>query len=324
MTAHDRRDFELSTESFRRELFPHCYRMLGAVSDAEDAVQETYLRAWHAYGRFEGRSSMRLWLYRIATNACLSAIRRRDRRVLPSGLGRPTEDPRAEPVTAGPDVAWLEPIPEALAGPESDDPAVVVASRESLRLALIASLQYLPGRQRAVLLLRDVLGFRATEVAEMLDTTTAAVKSTLQRARARLRQSAPLSDKVPELAGSQHRALIDRYISAFENADAAALERLLRADATLEVTPFSTWFAGRKNCVEYLAARVLGSPGDWRMFPTSANGQPAAVGYVRAGDGSHVAYGIVVLTATNAGVAGIHAFGDADLVTRFPHAALRN
>jgi RNA polymerase sigma-70 factor (ECF subfamily) len=157
--------------------------MLGAVSDAEDAVQETYLRAWRSYGSFEGRSSIRVWLYRIATNACFNVIRQRDRRVLPSGLGRPTDDPRVEPV-ADAGVAWLEPIPDALVAPESDDPAAIVAARESVRLALIASLQYLTGRQRAVLLLRDVLGFRAAEVAEMLDTTTAAVKSTLQRARA--------------------------------------------------------------------------------------------------------------------------------------------
>jgi RNA polymerase sigma-70 factor (ECF subfamily) len=324
VTARDREDFELNTESFRREMLAHCYRMLGAVNDAEDAVQETYLRAWRSYGTFEGRSSVRVWLYRIATNACLSAMQRRDRRVLPSGLGRPTEDPRREPIAGGSNIAWLEPIPDLLVAPDSDDPAVIVLSRESLRLALIASLQYLPGRQRAVLLLRDVLGFRAAEVAEMLNTTTAAVKSTLQRARARLRQLAPAPDDVPELDDEEQRALLERYITAFEAADAATLEQLLWTDATLEATPLRTWFAGRKNCVRYLAARVLGAPGHWRMFPTRANGLPAAIGYVRGSDGAYVAYGIVVLTATGAGITGIHAFGDADLVRRFPHAAPRD
>lgn len=320
MTVRSRMEFELSTESFRRELLAHCYRMLGAVSDAEDAVQETYLRAWRSYGRFEGRSSVRVWLYRIATNACLNAIRRRDRRVLPSGLGPPTDDPRAVPVAGRPEVAWLEPVPDALVAPESDDPAAIVAGRESLRLALIASLQFLPGRQRAVLLLRDVLGFPATEVAEMLETTTAAVKSTLQRARARLRHASPSSDDVPPLEGSEQRALLERYVAAFEAADAAALERLLRADAILEATPLTTWFAGRATCVPYLAARVLGSPGEWRLVPTRANGQPAAVGYIRGSDGAYTPYGIVLVTATAAGIAGIHSFGDPELVERFPHA----
>jgi RNA polymerase sigma-70 factor, ECF subfamily len=324
VTARDREDFELNTEPFRREMLAHCYRMLGAVNDAEDAVQETYLRAWRSYGRFERRSSVRVWLYRIATNACLSAMQGRDRRVLPSGLGRPTEDPRREPIAGRSNIAWLEPMPDLLVDPDADDPAVIVVSRESLRLALIASLQYLPGRQRAVLLLRDVLGFRAAEVAEMLNITTAAVKSTLQRARARLRQLAPAPDDVPELDDQEQRALLERYTTAFEAADAGALERLLCADATLEATPLRTWFAGRKNCVRYLAARVVGAPGHWRMLPTRANGQPAAIGYVRGSDGAYVAYGIVVLTATGAGIAGIHAFGDADLVRRFPHAAPRD
>jgi RNA polymerase sigma-70 factor (ECF subfamily) len=319
----DATEFELSTESLRHELLAHCYRMLGAVNDAEDAVQETYLRAWRAYGRFDGRSSVRVWLYRIATNACLNTIRRRDRRVLPSGLGRPTENPRAEPVPGGAGVAWLEPIPDTLVTHESEDPATIVATRESIRLALIATLQYLPGRQRAVLILRDVLGFPAPEVAEMLDTTTAAVKSALQRARARLRQAAPVPDDVPALADSEQRALLERYIAAFEAADAAALKRLLRADAILEATPLRTWFAGRSSCMPYLAERVLGSPGDWRMLPSRANGQPAALAYVRKSDGTHAPYGVVLLTATAAGIAGIHAFGDPDLVGRFPHATSR-
>ena len=175
--------FVRDTEPFRREMLTHCYRMLGSVDDAEDGVQETYLRAWRAYDAFEGRSSVRTWLYRIATNVCLTALERSGRRVLPSGLGGPEPDPQAAPELAGLGVRWLQPIPDALAAPDGADPAAVVAAREGLRLALIASLQYLPGTQRAVLILRDVLAFPATEVAVVLGLSVPAVKSSLQRAR---------------------------------------------------------------------------------------------------------------------------------------------
>jgi RNA polymerase sigma-70 factor (ECF subfamily) len=153
--------FMRNTEQYRRELLAHCYRMLGSADEAEDAVQETYLRAWRSYDTFEGRSSVRSWLYRIATNACLTALDQRGRRALPSGLGGPADDPDAPPAPAQPSIGWLEPVPDALVTPESEDPAVIVAARQWLRLALIASLQYLPPRQRAVLLLREVLGFPA-------------------------------------------------------------------------------------------------------------------------------------------------------------------
>src|SRR3954451_18390399 len=185
----DSAEFATQTEPFRRELLAHCYRMLGSVDEAEDLVQETYLRAWRSHGGFEGRASVRTWLYQIATNACLTAVQRRARRPLPSGPAGPGGAPSAPP-GAGREAAWLQPVPDALVTPESDDPAAVAVSRESLRLALIASLQYLPPRQRAVLILRDVLAFPATEVAEILGTTTPAVKSSLQRARAQLRQVA--------------------------------------------------------------------------------------------------------------------------------------
>ena len=219
------------------------------------------------------------------------------------------------PGAAGSEVAWLQPIPDALVNPESEDPAVIVASRDSLRLALIASLQYLPPRQRAVLLLRDVLAWPAAEVAEMLGTTTAAVKSTLQRARARLEQVAPSADQVTEPAEPQLRALLDQYIAAFENADAAALERLLRKDATLELPPSPTWFSDDEAVAQAVAG--LGSPGDWRMVPTTANGQPAAAAYHRGADGAYRAYGIVVLTATTTGIARIVVFADPDLFAKF-------
>jgi RNA polymerase sigma-70 factor (ECF subfamily) len=315
--APDSAKFARDTEPFRRELLAHCYRMLGSVHDAEDLVQETYLRAWRSYRGFKGQSSERTWLYRIATNACLNALEHRGRRVLPSGLGGPEPDPGTAPVPAGPEVTWLQPVPDALVSPEEADPAAIVTAREGLRLALIASLQYLPGPQRAVLILRDVLAFPAAEVAAMLGTTTTAVKSTLQRARARLREVAPAADDVTEPAEPQARAHLDRYIAAFQNADAAALQQLLCADATLEATPFLTWFAGNDTCVPFLRAWVMGAPGDWRMLPARANGGPAAVCYCRDPDGAYQAYGIAAFTMTAAGITGIISFGDPALVPAF-------
>src|SRR5437764_13659820 len=187
-TIPGRDEFARSTESFRRELLAHCYRMLGSLDEAEDLVQETFLRAWRSHAGFEGRSSLRTWLYRIATNACLTALEQRGRRALPSGLGGPSGDPDTPPAAAGPGLAWLQPVPDALVISGSGDPAAIVATRESVRLALVASLQYLPPRQRAVLLLREVLGVPAAEVAAMLGTSAVAVKSALARARARLEE----------------------------------------------------------------------------------------------------------------------------------------
>jgi RNA polymerase sigma-70 factor (ECF subfamily) len=313
----DSAGFVQDTEPFRRELLAHCYRMLGSMQDAEDLVQETYLRAWRSYGGFEGRSSVRTWLYQIATNRCLTELTNRGRRVLPSGLYAAEQDPGAYPEGAGEEVNWLQPAPDALVTPDSADPAAIVAAREGLRLALIASLQYLPPRQRAVLVLRDVLAFPATEVADMLGTTTESVKSALQRARGRLRELAPAADQITEPTESQARALLDQYIAAFENADAAALERLLLADATIEAPPLRTWFAGRKTCVPFLRDRVLGSPGDWRMLATSANGQPATAAYTRDQHGGYQPYGICVLTVTSQGISRVSSFGDPGLVTVF-------
>ena len=277
--------------------------MLGSADEAEDAVQETYLRAWRGYDAFEHRSSVRSWLYRIATNACLTALEQRGRRALPSGLGAPALDPDAPPGPAEPSVDWLDPMPDALVTPESDDPAAIVAAREWLRLALIASLQYLPARQRAVLLLREVLGFPAAEVASMLGTSTPAVKSALQRARARLDEVSPTPERVIEPTEPRARELLGQYIAGFENADPTALEKALRADASIEMVGTRTWFSGRETCLRYLA-HVIGSPGDWRMVPTVANGQPAAIAHDRGG-----AFGLGVLTVTRAGISRITVFG---------------
>ena len=310
-------EFVEATEPFRRELVAHCYRMLGSIQDAEDVVQETYLRAWRSYGGFEGRSSVRTWLYQIATNRCLTELARQSRRVLPADLDEPEPDPDAALREAGADVSWLQPAPDAMVLPESADPAAIVAAREAVRLALVASLQYLPPRQRAVLVLRDVLAFPAADVAVMLDTTTASVKSALQRARARLDELALTAGQITEPAAPRARELLDQYIAAFENADAAALERLLLADATLEATPLRSWFTGRGVCIPFLRDHLLGSPGDWRMLATSANGQPAAAAYLRDQSGSYQPYGICVLTVTDAGIRRISSFGDPGLVAAF-------
>jgi RNA polymerase sigma-70 factor, ECF subfamily len=309
--------FVTDTEPFRRELLAHCYRMLGSITDAEDLVQETYLRAWRAYGGFEGRSSVRTWLYQIATNACLTALAKHRPRLLPSGLGDPELDADTAPEVAGPEVRWLQPIPDTMLAPDCADPAVITAARAGVRLALIASLQYLPPRQRAVLIMRDVLAFPAAEVAFMVGTTTASVKSALQRARARLRELAPVADEIAEPTEPQARALLEAYMAAFENADTAALERLLLRDATLEAPPFRTWFAGRQTCVPMLRNNVLGSPGDWRMLATSANGQPAAAAWVRDQHGTYQPYGIVVLTVSGDGIRRVVSFGDPSLLSAF-------
>jgi RNA polymerase sigma-70 factor (ECF subfamily) len=299
-------EFTGQTEPFRKELLAHCYRMLAAVHEAEDAVQETYLRAWKAWPDFEGRSSVRVWLYRIATNVCLTALEQRGRRALPSGLGAPATDLSPGSPPDDPAVRFVEPIAESLL-----DPASIVTRRESLRLALITALQYLPAKQRAVLILREVLAFPAAEVATMLDTSVAAVKSTLQRARARLDEIPPTSDEVIEPDDPQAQTLLAEYISGFQNADTAALERALRADAAIEMVGTTAWFNGRVMCMQLLASAV-GKPGDWRMIPIVANGQPAVGTYYKGEP-----YGIAVLTPTATGLTHIHVFSTPSLVTYF-------
>ena len=313
----DKNDFERLADPFRRELLAHCYRMLGSVHDAEDAVQETYLRAWRSFEGFEGRSSLRQWLYRIATNACLRAIEQGDRRPLPSGLGDPSEDPQTPLTTAGSEVRWLQPMPGGLLGTQPDDPAAVVTSRGSVRLAFIAALQHLPARQRAVLILRDVLAWQAGEVAELLGTTTTAVNSALQRARTQLVEVAPVEDQIAEPVEPKRRALLDRYVAAFEAADVAALEHLLREDVTLEMPPFATWFAGRSVVSRFFSAQVMGRPGQFRMVPTTANGQPAAAAYLVGRDGMYRAHAIHVLSVAPTGVSRIVVFLDKGLFPTF-------
>jgi RNA polymerase sigma-70 factor (ECF subfamily) len=304
-------EFTRRTEPFRDELLAYCYRMLGALHDAEDLVQEVYLRAWRSWGGFEGRSSARTWLYRIATNACLNALRHSSRRALPSGLGNPAEElPRAN--QRAPEATWLQPFPDRLLTAPSDDPAAVVATRAGIRLAFVAALQHLPQQQRAVLILREALGWHAAEVADLLGTTPAAVNSSLQRARAQIERLAPASDQVAEPSDARRRELLDRYVSAFENADIDALGGLLTDDTVWEMPPVEAWYLGRESVLRLVAARWSPRPGGSRLLPTAANGMPA-FGYYRDGAASS----IQVLTLTEAGISHVVGFHDASLLPRF-------
>src|ERR1700733_11294053 len=318
MTASE--DFASRTGQFRRELLAHCYRMLGSADEAEDLGQETYLRAWRAYQGFEGRSSVRTWLYRIATNACLTAIERRGRRPLPSGLGGPGDDPAAS-VAAAPEVPWLQPIPDALLAAPRDDPAEAAASRAGIRLAMVAALQYLSARQRAMLILRDVLEWPAAEVADLLGTTTTAGNSGLGRPRAQLAQALPAEDEVAEPAEPDRRALLDRFAAAVENADASALAALLQADVALEMPPVLTWFSGRRAVVRVIALHFLTGRGQLRLVPVMANGQPAFAVYQRGRDGAYHAHAVLVPTVTatdtGTGIARIVAFQNPGLFALF-------
>jgi len=309
-------DFARLTEPLRPELLAYCYRMLGSLQDAEDQLQETLIRAWRSYGQFEGRASVRTWLYRIATNNCLRALENRGRRPWPAGLGGPA-DPDRPRWPAGSEVPWLEPFPDVLLDAGSADPAAIVTSRHDLRLALIAAVQCLPGRQRSVLILRDVLMWRAAEVADLLGISTVAVNSVLQRARAGLRDAAPVRDEVREPADAGQRALVDQYAAALENADVDALTRLLLADATFAMPPEPDWFLGRDAIGRFLGLRVLREPGDLRVIPTSANGQPALAVYRRDPDRVRRAHVVQVLSCTPAGVAAIVAFRNPGLFAAF-------
>ena len=317
----DRAEFARLADPYRRELLEHCYRMVGSVHDAEDLVQETYLRAWRGYPGFEGRASLRTWLHRIATTTCLTAIERRRTRALPAGLGGPADDVDG-PLAELPGSRWLEPLPDALAAVDGADPATVVDDRASLRLALVAALQHLPPRQRAMLLLRDVLRWRAAEVAELLGTSAAAVNSTLQRARAQVAAAAPAEDRLVEPDDPQQRALLDRYAAAFEQADMAALMQLLTADATWEMPPYPTWVRGREAVAALIAAQCPSGPGDTWMIAVRANGCPAFAAYQRDADGTLRAHGVHVLRLVPGAVAGVVAFLDPNLFRAFDLASV--
>jgi RNA polymerase sigma-70 factor, ECF subfamily len=271
--------FARLADSYRGELHAHCYRMLGSTADAEDALQETLLRAWRALPRFEGRSSVRSWLYKIATNACLRAIERRPRRVLPVDYG-PAADPHdglAEPVT---EAVWLEPYPDEPLGADSGpaSPEARYEQHEGVELAFIAALQHLPARQRAVLILRDVLGFSARETATVLETTPVSVDSALQRAHKTVDQRLPEQSQqatLRSLSDGTLRQVVQRYVNAWERNDIDAVVAMLAEDARLAMPPLPTWYRGREQVAIFLGSTLLAGTIRWRLVPARANGQLA-------------------------------------------------
>jgi len=280
-------------EQHRAELTAYCYRMLGSPFDAEDAVQDAFVRAWRARDRFEGRSAVRSWLYRIATNVCLDMLKGRERRVRPIDLG-PAVEPIESNLNARSAKEWIEPIPENLISTEKD-PADLAVERESIRLAFVAALQQLPARQRAVLILREVLRWEASEVAELLSASVPSVNSALQRARATLAQSkVSLTDPLPKLSDAD-RAMLERYVAAFERYDMAALTSLIREDATQSMPPYDMWLYGRDDILAWWVGPGNGCRGS-RMIPTvSANGSPAYGQYKPNPQGGHEPWALQVL-----------------------------
>jgi RNA polymerase sigma-70 factor (ECF subfamily) len=287
-------------EPYRGELVVYCYRMVGSIHEAEDLVQETMLRAWKARESYDrARASVRTWLYRIATNVCLSALEGRARRPLPSGLGAPSEDPGA-PLTPALDIPWLQPFPDA---------RFDTGTRADMRLALVAAMQFLPPRQRAVLILREVLEFSAAEVAAQLETSVAAVNSALQRARAALADVGDIGE-VSEPDDPGVSAVIERYVRAFEAADVPALVRLLTDDAVLEMPPVPLWYRGSADYGSFMR-RVFGMRGTgWGVRRLSANGQPAFAAYAPAPGGVLAVHTLQVFTVTGGKVARNVTFAD--------------
>ena len=308
--------FAALVEPLRSELTAHCYRMLGSVHEAEDLVQEAFLRAWRSYDRFENRSSIRTWMYRIATNVCLTALDGRKRRPMPTGLGEPSSDPRGW-LDLRPEVTWLEPMPDTVVwGAEPADPEVTVVSRKSIRLAFVAALQHLTPRQRVALILFEVLNWSAADIAELLDPSVAAVNSNLQpagdpstfRHRPRAR---PLADQ-------QREDLLAAYADAFERYDIDRIVGLLAADAVWEMPPYAGWYQGSDAIGALISTHCPAeAPGDQRMIRVSANGQPGFALYMRGADGRHRPFQIQVLTLGPAGVSHVGTFFDTSLFTRF-------
>jgi RNA polymerase sigma-70 factor, ECF subfamily len=309
--AGDEQAFRGLTAPYRRELLVHCYRMLGSLDDADDAVQETMLKAWRGLAGFQRRSSVRAWLYRIATNACLDALDRRARRVLPTAVAA-AADPHLPPEPDDPEMPWLQPCPDALLDLVEADPAAAVVRREHIELAFVAAVQYLRPRQRAALLLREVLGFSAAETAGMLGATPASVNSALQRARTTLRAHLPAADARPALATGQ-ADLVARYVRAWHAKDVAALVALLREDAQMSMPPTPSWYSGRENIGSYLR-HLFASPWgvDLRAVPTGANRQPALAVYR-----SQERFAIKVLTVDNGLIAAVTGFVHSGLFDRF-------
>ena len=310
----DDRTYGEQLEPHRRALHAHCYRMLGSVQDAEDAVQETLLRAWRGLDQFEGRSSLRSWLHSIATNVCLRMLERRPARVLPIDYGPPS-DPHAPLGPPQLEASWIEPYPDAQVGLDDElaGPEARYDQREAVELAFIAALQHLPARQRAVLILRDVLGFSGTEVAEALDTTPASVYSLLQRAHASLDHRLPERSQqatLRSLGDQRLSAIVDRYVQAWATNDVDALVEMLTESATLAMPPTASWLRGRHAIVTSLRAQPLNGTQSWRLLPTSANAQPALGVYLLQSSGTYVPHHLAVLTLHGVRIDEINAFHD--------------
>jgi RNA polymerase sigma-70 factor (ECF subfamily) len=292
-------------EQYRRELTGYCYRMLGSGFEAEDAVQETMVRAWRGIDRFEGRAALRSWLYRIATNVCLDMLRGRQRRAQAMDLGPSSVVDAAAPGPSLPEATWVLPIPEERVIADDGDPAEVVASRETIRLAFIAALQHLPARQRAVLILRDVLRWRAVEVAQLLDTSVASVNSALQRAHATLATrdlSAP-----PRAADGEQRDLLARYVDAFERFDVPRLVSLLHDDAVQSMPPYAMWLRGAADIGRWLLGPGMGCCGS-RLVATAANDSAAFGQYRPDGSGGHRPWALQVIEVSGDRISALHNF----------------
>lgn len=310
-------EFGSRLEPYRRELQVHCYRMLGSLHDAEDMVQETFLRAWTRRATYTQDISVRAWLYRIATNICLDALKKTRRRVIPKTLrdAEPSGDSVPPPIL---EPVWLDPYPDDLIPWTAEHPEQIVVTRESVSLAFMAALQVLPPRQRAVLILSDVLDWSAAEIAALLDTTVSAVKSALHRARAGLDDTLSHPDALaPHPDDILLQTQLAAYVQAWETADVDALITLLRDDATFSMPPIPSWYQGKADIHQLVGTRVFaGTPGLWRLLPAHANGQIAFGLYRRGADG-YDAYGVQVVTFTGAAICDIITFRKPDLVPRF-------
>jgi RNA polymerase sigma-70 factor (ECF subfamily) len=307
---------------YRSALQVHCYRMLGSVQDAEDALQEALVSAWRALPQFEGRSSLKTWLYRIATNACLKAIERRPRRVLPIDYGPAADphDPLSPPLLES---VWVEPYPDSALHPEAeiDSPAARYEQKESVELAFTAAMQHIPARQRAVLILRDVLGFSAKEVAATLEMTPAAVDTALQRARKTVEERLPVETQqvaLRALGDERQRELVDKFISAWERADVDGLVDMLAQDVTIAMPPQPTWYRGRDAVELFLRSVALARGVRWRLLPVRASGQLAFGEYGWDETTGHfVGRSVMVLTLSGGLISDLTAFGDPKLLARF-------
>jgi RNA polymerase sigma-70 factor (ECF subfamily) len=320
--AGDERAFDRLVEPYRAELQAHCYRMLGSLHDAEDTLQDALLNAWRGLPSFEARSSFRSWLYTVATNACLTMMRKRRRRVLPIDLG-PAADPNRGPPEPLVESMWVEPYPDETLGLAQGfaAPAARYEQRESVELAFVAALQHLPAHQRAVLILREVLGFSAAEVAGALDLSVAAVNSHLQRARKRVQQRLPDQSQqatLRSLGDEEIRGIVERYMDAWERADVPAVVGMLAEDAAMAMPPMPLWFSGRDAIEAFIRRGPLSGEIRWRHVPARANGQLAIGCYAREQDhGAYLPRVLDVLTLRGTAIAAITSFVDGEIFTRF-------